>query len=79
MDEYLRRLRDGTLKLYALEKELPPGNAVAIRRRFIEEETGVSLDRIGACSISLDTVVKKNCENMVGTVQVPVGVAARSG
>jgi hydroxymethylglutaryl-CoA reductase (NADPH) len=75
MDEYLRRLRDGTLKLYALEKELPPGNAVAIRRRFIEEETGVSLDRIGACSISLDTVVKKNCENMIGTIQVPVGVA----
>lgn len=75
MDEYLRRLRDGTLKLYALEKELAPGDAIATRRRFIEEETGVTLDRVGDCSIALDSVVKKNCENMIGTIQVPLGVA----
>jgi len=75
MDEYLRRLRDGSLKLYALEKELPPDKAVAIRRRFIEEETNTKLEHIGDLSISLDSVVKKNCENMIGTIQVPVGVA----
>ena len=75
MDEYLRRLRNGTLKLYALEKELAPDEAVAVRRRFIEEEAGVTLERIGDSSISLDAVVKKNCENMIGTIQVPVGVA----
>lgn len=75
MDEYIRRLQDGSLKLYALEKELPPKEAVTVRRSFISEKTGVSLDRIGDCSISLDAVVKKNCENMIGTVQVPVGVA----
>ena len=75
MDEYLRRLRDGTLKLYALEKELAPDDAVTIRRKYIEEETGVPLDRIGDCSISLESVVKKNCENMIGTIQVPLGVA----
>ena len=75
MDEYLRRLRDGSLKLYALEKELPPGEAVCVRRRFIEEETGTLLPRIGDCSIDLDAIVKRNCENMIGTIQVPVGVA----
>lgn len=75
MDEYLRRLRDGTLKLYALEKELAPDDAVTIRRKYIEEESGVPLDRIGDCSISLESVVKKNCENMIGTIQVPLGVA----
>lgn len=75
MDEYLRRLRDGTLKLYALEKELAPDDAVTIRRKYFEEETGVPLDRIGDCSISLESVVKKNCENMIGTIQVPLGVA----
>jgi len=75
MDEYLRRLRDGSLKLYSLEKELPPDKAVAIRRRFIEEETNTKLEHIGDLSISLDAVVKKNCENMIGTIQVPVGVA----
>lgn len=75
MDEYIRRLRDGSLKLYALEKELSPNDAVSVRRSFIEEQTGVTLDRIGDCSISLDAVVKKNCENMIGTIQVPLGVA----
>ena len=75
MDEYLRRLRDGSLKLYALEKELPPGEAVSVRRRFIEQETGTSLARTGDCSIDLESVVKRNCENMIGTIQVPLGVA----
>ena len=75
MDEYLRRIREGSLKLYALEKELPPEEAVRLRRQYVEEETGVHLPRIGDCSIDLDAVVKKNCENMIGTIQVPLGVA----
>ena len=42
MDDYLDRLKKGTLKLYALEASLPPEEAVAVRRAFIEEETGTS-------------------------------------
>lgn len=75
MDEYLERIRAGSLKLYALEQEMPPAEAVALRRRYIEGETGVSLARVGSFSIGIDRVARKNCENMVGTVQVPVGVA----
>lgn len=75
MDEYLRRLRDGSLKIYALEKELPPREAVAVRRRFIEEETGSVLSRVGDYTVDPEVVVKKNCENMVGCVQVPLGMA----
>ncbi len=75
MDEYLQRLRDGSIKIYALEKELPPEQAVSVRRRYIEEMTGASLRKVGEASISLDAVVKKNCENMIGTIQVPVGAA----
>jgi hydroxymethylglutaryl-CoA reductase (NADPH) len=75
MDEYIKRLSEGSLKLYALEQELPPAEAVAVRRRFIEKETGVSLDRVGAYSIDIDRAARKNCENMIGTVQVPLGVA----
>jgi len=75
MDDYIERLRSGALKLYALEKELPPADAVRVRRKFVEEETGTSLDAVGAFSIGLDPVVRKNIENMIGTVQVPLGVA----
>lgn len=75
MDEYIERLKDGSLKLYALEKELPPEEAVRVRRAFVEGETGTALPKIGSFSIDIDRVVKRNIENMIGTVQVPLGVA----
>jgi len=75
MDEYIERLKDGSLKLYALEKELPPEEAVRVRRAFIEGETGTPLPAVGSFTIGIDRVVKRNIENMIGVVQVPLGVA----
>ncbi|MDD1694269.1 MAG: hydroxymethylglutaryl-CoA reductase (NADPH) [Methanoregula sp.] len=69
------RLRDKTLKIYELEKELSPIDAIRVRRGFIEQETGTTLENIGIFSIDVERVVKRNCENMIGAVQVPVGVA----
>jgi hydroxymethylglutaryl-CoA reductase (NADPH) len=70
-----QKLKDGTLKLYELEKELSPIDAIRVRRGFIEQETGTALENIGIFSIDVDRVVKRNCENMIGTIQVPLGVA----
>lgn len=75
MDEYLAALRNRTQKLYTLEKVLPPEEAVRVRRTFIEEETGASLGQVGAYSMAIDQAVRKNIENMIGAVQVPLGVA----
>jgi hydroxymethylglutaryl-CoA reductase (NADPH) len=75
MQDYLERLRNGSLKLYALEKELPAPEAVAVRRAYIEEQTGAHLETLGSYTIGIEQVVKKNCENMIGAVQVPVGAA----
>ena len=75
MDEYIERLKDGSLKLYALEKVLPPEEAVRVRRAFVEGETGTALPAVGSFTIDIDRVVKRNIENMIGTVQVPLGVA----
>ena len=69
------RLKEGSLKLYELEKEVPAVDAIRIRREFIEYETGIKLDNVGIFSIDVERVVKRNCENMIGTVQVPLGVA----
>ncbi|PKL65658.1 MAG: hydroxymethylglutaryl-CoA reductase (NADPH) [Methanomicrobiales archaeon HGW-Methanomicrobiales-3] len=69
------KLRDGSIKLYEIEKELAPIDAIRIRREYIEDETDTRLDNIGIFSIDIERVVKRNCENMIGTVQVPVGVA----
>jgi len=75
MDKYLERLKKGTLKMYALEKEVPPAEAIRIRRAFIEMEAGVQLPKLGSFTMDPATAVKRNIENMVGAAQVPVGVA----
>ena len=75
MEDYLGRLKSGSLKLYALEQELPADEAVRVRRAYIEGETGVALPAVGAYTIPVDRAATKNCENMVGCVQVPLGVA----
>ncbi len=69
------KLKDGSLKIYELEKELSPIDAIRVRREYIGQETGTTLEKVGAFSIDVERVVKRNCENMIGTVQVPVGVA----
>jgi hydroxymethylglutaryl-CoA reductase (NADPH) len=75
MEEYIQRIREGSLKLHALEQEMSSDEAIAVRRAYIEGETGTDLSRVGAYSIDTERVVKRNCENMIGAVQVPVGVA----
>jgi hydroxymethylglutaryl-CoA reductase (NADPH) len=75
LQDVLENLKKGTLKLYALEQELPADDAVTVRRTYIEEVTQTSLSTIGSYSIGIDRVVRRNCENMIGAVQVPVGVA----
>jgi len=75
MDDYRERLKNGSLKLYALEKEMDPREAVRVRREYIGEETSASLGAVGSFSINIDQAVRKNIENMIGTVQVPLGVA----
>jgi len=69
------KLRAGSLKLYELEKQIAPVDAVRVRREFIEHETGTTLENIGIFSIDVDRAATRNCENMIGAVQVPVGVA----
>ena len=69
------KLKNGSMKLYELEKELPPLDAIRARREFIEKETGTTLENLGIFSLDIERVVKRNCENMIGTIQVPVGVA----
>ena len=71
----INKLRDGSLKLYELEKDLSPIDAIRVRRKYIEGETGTKLETVGTFSIDVERVVKRNCENMIGTVQIPVGVA----
>jgi len=75
MDQPLSKIRSGELKLYALEKNMPADEAVSLRRTYIEEETHADLSAVGKYTIPIDRVVTRNIENMIGCIQIPVGVA----
>lgn len=47
----------------------------ASERRLEIEKSGVKLTNIGQFSIAEDAVSQKNCENMIGISQIPMGVA----
>ena len=49
--------------------------SVSKRRKAVEENIGVDLSNIGKYSISEELASSKNCENMIGTIQVPLGIA----
>lgn len=45
------------------------------RRKFLEKETGINFEHISVFPGSLKIASEKNCENMIGAVQIPLGVA----
>lgn len=45
------------------------------RRKALEQELSVDLGNIGSFTLSEKTAGTKNCENMIGVAQIPLGVA----
>ncbi len=74
--EILEKLDSGEIRIFEIEKYTDTANqATDIRRRYIENKTGVELNHISKYSIDMTDTSKKNIENPIGTIQVPVGVA----
>ena len=75
VDEIIEKLENGEVKLHQLENITDSANKAAdIRRKFIEKQSNTKLEHIGSYSIDMTETSKKNIENAIGTIQVPVGV-----
>ncbi|WP_461866976.1 hydroxymethylglutaryl-CoA reductase (NADPH) [Thermococcus sp.] len=77
IEEIIKKVISGEIKLHQVEK-YTNGNkrlATKIRRKALEKKLGVSLENIGHYSIDPERVIGKNIENMIGVVQIPMGVA----
>ncbi len=75
-DEIIEKLLNGEIKLREIEKFT--GNiseAVDIRRNFIEEISKTSLKNISNYSLDMEEAMKRNIENPIGTIQIPLGIA----
>jgi hydroxymethylglutaryl-CoA reductase (NADPH) len=66
-----------SLKLYNLEKEIPNyEEAVKIRRRIVESKTKKNvLKNIPFKNFSYEDIYGRCCENVIGYIQVPLGLA----
>jgi hydroxymethylglutaryl-CoA reductase (NADPH) len=64
------------VKLHEFEKIYGDANKAAeARRQYLEKVVGVKLENIGKTIVDFNTVVGRNIENVIGAVQIPVGVA----
>ena len=70
----LEQLQQGKLKLYELEKFLSKSDAVKARASFAEKISGAQLHSLQSYTINPESI-KGSIENMIGAVQVPVGIA----
>ncbi len=76
MDELIEKIKKGELKMYELDDFTKDVNKAAeIRRKYLMEIFNIELSKIGEYSIDLNLTYKKNIENAIGCVQIPLGIA----
>ncbi len=74
-EELLKKIIKKEIPLHSLEEHVAPKEAAVLRRRFVESNTGSMLSAIGSATIEYEKVFNKNAENVIGAVQIPLGVA----
>ena len=73
-EETIRALVDGRIRFHELPNDYRATEAAAIRREALERICGSRLDAIGHHSFDAAMASQRNCENMIGVAQVPMGI-----
>jgi 3-hydroxy-3-methylglutaryl Coenzyme A reductase, hydroxymethylglutaryl-CoA reductase (NADP) len=71
----LEKMLAGEISLRKIEDEADKDTSAKLRRAFLESRNTVSLDHISNYTFDTESVAKKNIENLIGAVQIPLGVA----
>jgi hydroxymethylglutaryl-CoA reductase (NADPH) len=75
-EDLINKIISGELKLYQVEEHTTTRKeAVDLRRAAISKMTNTDLKHIGDYTYDAEVATKKNVENAIGAVQVPLGVA----
>ena len=70
----IRALVEGRMRFHELPNDYRATEAAAIRREALERICGASLDAIGHHSFDTTRAAQRNCENMIGVAQIPMGI-----
>jgi hydroxymethylglutaryl-CoA reductase (NADPH) len=73
-DALAERVREGELRLHELDDRADAETAATARRRLLEAETDADVDAIGDYALDAERAADANVENLVGAVQIPMGV-----
>ncbi|HEY9206856.1 MAG TPA: hydroxymethylglutaryl-CoA reductase (NADPH) [Candidatus Methanoperedens sp.] len=73
--ELLEKLKSGEVSFHEIGKMFDAGTSIELRRTAVSELTGTEFRHIDHFSFDPEDVTKRNIENMIGAVQVPLGVA----
>ena len=71
----MEKVASGQLKLHAIDQQVGPVEGVAVRREAIARMTGTDTKSLASFSIDASEVVGRNIENMIGAIQIPLGIA----
>ncbi len=71
----LQKILDGDLALRKVEEFADPLTSVKLRRLAIQEFMKLEFEHIQNYSLDVEVASKKNIENMIGAVQIPLGIA----
>jgi hydroxymethylglutaryl-CoA reductase (NADPH) len=75
-DEIVDKLIKGEIKLHQIDKYVDnEEEAVEVRWKFAKKISGANLKHISHYSLDISEASKRNIENPIGTVQIPLGLA----
>lgn len=73
--DVLEKVIRGEVPFYKIDSLTGKEASIRVRRYAVEEISGVELGNVATCSLDLEMATKRNIENMIGVIQVPLGVA----
>lgn len=71
----LEKLKKGDVRFNEIGHIPDASAAIELRRTAVSEITGTEFKHISNYSFNVEDVTKRNIENMIGAVQIPLGVA----
>lgn len=73
--ELLEKIKRGEIRFHEIDKILDVNASIELRRTAVSELTGTQFNHISNYSMDVENVTKRNIENMIGVIQVPLGIA----
>ncbi|MEG3224775.1 MAG: hydroxymethylglutaryl-CoA reductase (NADPH) [Methanobacteriales archaeon Met13] len=73
--DIVNKLRKGEIKLHQVEDYTKdPEEATRVRRMLVQEISGTELTHLSHYSLDMGEALKRNIENSIGAIQIPVGI-----